>query len=77
MSYCEQNSILIDTDFKAVLSVYEQEGKDQSATAKIVHINPLNNKMPDAALNRPETSAIKDYEAIVKGTRSAMKPRKR
>jgi hypothetical protein len=77
VSYCEQNSILIATDFKAVLSVYEQEEKDQLATAKIVRVNPLNSKMPDAALNSPEMSAIKDYEAIVKGTRSAMKPRKR
>jgi hypothetical protein len=76
VSYCEQNGILIATDFKAVLSVYEQERKNQLTTVKILRINPLNSKMPDAALNRPEISVIKDYEAIVKGVKSAIKPRK-
>lgn len=76
VDYCEQNSVLVATDFKAVLSVYEQEKKDQLATAKIVRINPLNGKMPDAALNRPKTSAIKDYEAIVAEIKLTKKPRK-
>src|SRR5699024_7229223 len=65
VGYCESNNITVATDFKSVLSVYEQEKKDQHPTAKIVHLNPLSGKMPDAALNCPEKSAIKDYDAIV------------
>jgi transposase len=70
--YCEGNNITSATDFKSILFSYQQEMKDQQPTAKIVCLNPLNGQMPDAALNSPEKSAIKDYDAIILAKRSSI-----
>lgn len=66
LDYCCNNQVVSAGDFKAVV---EQFTKDEFSfhqpDSKIVYMNPLN-KFPVVALNEPATSAIEDYETIIK-----------
>ena len=63
LDYCLENAIYNATDFKAVLT---HNQKQEQEDTKVIPLNPLTGTTHSKAFNRPDTSAIEDYESIMK-----------
>lgn len=66
LEYCLENNIHNATDFKAVLSLIQQQEQQGKEETKIVPLNPLNGSIPIEAFNTPDTSSIEEYQSIIK-----------
>lgn len=59
LSYCVANKLYSAVDLKSIAAHIHQQ--QTIPAAKVVHINPLNGTMPNAAFIQPATSTIEDY----------------
>lgn len=55
LQYCLDNKITSAMDFKAIAAHYMHQQEDKETTkGKIVPLNPLSGKFPDAAYRKPD-----------------------
>ena len=68
LNYCCHHKIASAADFKAVVAQYSREKQIASCQIpqSILQMNPLSGQLPAAALIQPQTSAIADYQSILK-----------
>jgi hypothetical protein len=66
LQYCLDNKITSAMDFKAIAAHYMHQQEDKETTkGKIVPLNPLSGKFPDAAYRKPDKSSLDDYLSII------------
>lgn len=61
LQYCTAHGLSSAVDLRSVAAHLHQQQAETAETARIIHMNPFNGKMPGEAFIQPATSSIADY----------------